>query len=221
MRLAELSRRSAVSIASIKYYVRSGLLPSGERVTATEVDYGEHHLHRLRLIRALIDIRRLPVSVTKEIVGAITAAQDDPGQALVKVLDSGSAFVERKSAQGTVTPAKRDANGFTDARSLIEEMGWCVPATAPAVRELGGVLEALSALGVDIEWQTLLPYAQLADDISALDSRQIHGAAGASPQAERAAVVAVLLEPAILALRRLALEDKSSRRNKEASRTPR
>ncbi|WP_367318565.1 hypothetical protein [Streptomyces sp. HUAS ZL42] len=42
--------------------------------------------------------------------------------------------------------------------------------------------------------------------------------AGASLQAEQAALVTVLLEPVLLALRRLALEDKLSRQNAEESR---
>ncbi|MGA5895068.1 hypothetical protein [Streptomyces venetus] len=62
-----------------------------------------------------------------------------------------------------------------------------------------------------IEWQTLLPYAQLADGVPKLDSDQIQGVAGASLPAQRAALVTVLLEPALLALRRLAFEDELPR----------
>ncbi|WP_328499752.1 MerR family transcriptional regulator [Streptomyces sp. NBC_00457] len=188
MRLAELSRRSTVSIATIKYYLRSGLLLPGERITATWADYGEHHLHRLRLIRALIGVGRLSVSATKEILDAITVEQNDPDHVIAKVLNAGSAVQEHKQAEGAATPAKRDTNGLTDARSLIAEMGWCVPRAAPAAKDLGDILDALAELGVDIEWQTLLSYARLADEISKLDSHQIHGGAGASLQAQRAAL---------------------------------
>lgn len=44
---------------------------------------------------------------------------------------------------------------------------------------------------------------------------QIHVGAGPLPLAEHAAVVTVLLEPVLLTLRRLALEDKALRRNGE------
>jgi hypothetical protein len=54
MRLSELSERSGVSIATIKYYLREGLLAPGRRVSATTADYDESHLRRLRLVRALI-----------------------------------------------------------------------------------------------------------------------------------------------------------------------
>lgn len=46
MRLAELSERSGVSTATIKYYLREGLLTSGRQVNATTADYDESHLRR-------------------------------------------------------------------------------------------------------------------------------------------------------------------------------
>jgi DNA-binding transcriptional MerR regulator len=171
MQLAELSRRSAVSIATIKYYLRSGLLPPGERITATQADYGEHHLHRLRLIRALIGVGCLPVSVTKEILDAITAEQDDPDQVIAKVLRADSAAQEHKTSEDAATPAKPDTNGLTDARSLIAKIGWCVPHAAPATKDLGDILDVLTELGMGNQWQTWLPYAQIADEISKLVSR--------------------------------------------------
>ncbi|MEU5314773.1 MerR family transcriptional regulator [Streptomyces sp. NPDC021562] len=218
MRLAELSRRSAVSIATIKYYLRSGLLPPGERITATEADYNEGHLHQLRLIRALIGIGQLPVSATKEILDAVSADQNDPGPTLAKTLNA--AFTTRGGQQAADTAASTQpqTRGITDARNLVAQMGWCVPHSAPAVGDLGEILDALSAVGADIDWQTMLPYAQIVDEISRLDSQQIHNAADAL-RAERTAVVTVLLEPALRALRRLALEDKLALRNAEEART--
>jgi DNA-binding transcriptional MerR regulator len=62
MRMAELSERSGVPIATIKYYLREGLLPQGTPVSATRADYGEAHLRRLRLIRALIEVGEVPVA---------------------------------------------------------------------------------------------------------------------------------------------------------------
>lgn len=44
MRLAELSRRSGVSTATIKYYLREGLLPPGRQVNPTTAEYDDGHL---------------------------------------------------------------------------------------------------------------------------------------------------------------------------------
>nr|MDT0525976.1 MerR family DNA-binding transcriptional regulator [Streptomyces sp. DSM 41633] len=38
MRLAELSERSGVPTATIKYYLREGLLPAGRRISATQAE---------------------------------------------------------------------------------------------------------------------------------------------------------------------------------------
>ncbi|WP_158717281.1 hypothetical protein [Streptomyces sp. NRRL F-4474] len=94
---------------------------------------------------------------------------------------------------------------------LIAEMGWDVSPGNPAARGLAEVLAALSDLGADIDRRGLLPYARLADNIADLDVRQMRGERDLLAQAERAVLVSILLEPALLALRRLAQESKSSR----------
>jgi DNA-binding transcriptional MerR regulator len=74
MRMAELSRRSGVSVPTIKYYLREGLLPAGAVTSPNQADYGNGHLRRLRLIRALIDVGGLSVAAAREVLGAV----DDP-----------------------------------------------------------------------------------------------------------------------------------------------
>lgn len=44
MRLSELSERSGVSTATIKYYLREQLLPPGRRVSATQAEYTDSHV---------------------------------------------------------------------------------------------------------------------------------------------------------------------------------
>lgn len=210
MTLSELSSRSGVSIATIKYYLREGLLPPGQRATATRAEYGEEHVHRLRLIRAFIGVRQLSVGAVKRVLGAM-ARQHDPRRVFGTLIDGGPVSSkgeperEKRAAQGEEGP------GVAQARSLITEMGWDVDPGAAAVQSLGDVLHALSELGTEINWQTLLPYARLADRISELDIEQIAGAPEPRETTERAVLVGLLLEPALLALRRLAVEDKSVR----------
>ena len=45
MRLARLSERSGVSAATIKYYLREGLLPPGRQVNATTAEYESGPCH--------------------------------------------------------------------------------------------------------------------------------------------------------------------------------
>lgn len=71
MRLSELSEESGVSTATIKYYLREGLLPPGHRVHATRASYDASHLRRLRLVRALIQVGKIPVATAREILAAV------------------------------------------------------------------------------------------------------------------------------------------------------
>ncbi|MFE5795679.1 MerR family transcriptional regulator [Streptomyces sp. NPDC056503] len=230
MKVSELSRRTGVQVPLIKYYLREGMLPPGRATASNQADYGEDHVRRLRLIRTLIGTRGLSAGATKEILDAITAEQEDPHQVLGIVLGVRPAKEARaEPASAASAPAadpdsktdpdpdsKTDADaaseGLAEARDLIGAMGWDVSPGNPATRTLAEVLAALGHLGADIDWRSLLPYARLADETAELDLRQLDGERDLLARAERAVLVSVLLEPALLALRRLAQEDKSARR---------
>lgn len=62
MQLKELSDRTGVSPASIKFYLREGLLPAGLSVHPTRAEYSEHHVSRLELIQALRQVVGLPIA---------------------------------------------------------------------------------------------------------------------------------------------------------------
>ncbi|MFE1897870.1 MerR family transcriptional regulator [Streptomyces yangpuensis] len=211
MKVSELGRRTGVQVPLIKHYLRQGLLHPGRATASNQADYGEDHVHRLRLIRTLIGIRGLSAGATKEILDAITAEQDDLHQVF------GIALGVRPTTLEGDTAAQRpstepEAAGLADARMLIAEMEWDVSPGNPAAHTLAEVLAALGGLGADIDWRGLLPYARLADRIADVDVHQMRGERDLLAQAERAVLVCVLLEPALLALRRLAQESKSARR---------
>src|ERR1700754_1739183 len=71
MKISELSDKSGLTVQTIKFYLREGLLPKGEATAATRAEYGEAHLERLRLIRALREVGDLPVSAIRRIVSAV------------------------------------------------------------------------------------------------------------------------------------------------------
>src|SRR5690625_7317767 len=71
MRMAELARHTGVSVPTIKYYMRQGLLQPGHRTGVNQAEYGDRHLDRLRLIRALTSVAGLPLSEVKEVVDAV------------------------------------------------------------------------------------------------------------------------------------------------------
>ncbi|MET9427804.1 MULTISPECIES: MerR family transcriptional regulator [unclassified Streptomyces] len=204
MRISELSRRCGVPIATIKYYLREGLLPQGHATAANQATYGEHHLRRLRLIRALVGVRGLSVSATKEVLTAVAEHASDTHQMLGLVL--GARPVDKSAAE--VSP-----EAVAEVDELLAAAGWKVSEDAPAKQVIGETLVTLRSLGVEIPTRTLLTYADLARRTAVLDLDQLQGVDDPLEQAERAVVLTVLLEPVLMALRRLAQEDESARRH--------
>jgi DNA-binding transcriptional MerR regulator len=54
MRISELSSHTEIPVATIKFYLRENLLHEGVRTAATQSQYDQSHVARLRLIRALL-----------------------------------------------------------------------------------------------------------------------------------------------------------------------
>jgi DNA-binding transcriptional MerR regulator len=71
MRISELSARTDVSVPTLKYYLREGLLPAGRRTSRTQAVYDDSHVERVRLIRALSEIGGLPLARVRTVLEAI------------------------------------------------------------------------------------------------------------------------------------------------------
>jgi DNA-binding transcriptional MerR regulator len=201
--MSELSRLSGVSVTTIKYYLREQLLPAGRQLSATQAEYDGNHLRRLRLIRALTGVRGLSVSTTREVLGALAEHTGDTPRLLGLTL--GSIGPAEESAEDSTERAEVDA--------LVEELGWDVHKSAPARETLAETLGSLRGLGVPLDRGALVPYARLAEGTAALDLDQLDGIDDPLELAERALLLTVLLEPALMALRRMAQENESVRRH--------
>src|SRR3978361_1872538 len=107
MRISELAQRSGLPVATIKFYLREGLLPPGSPVSRTQAEYGDAHLERLRLIRALRDIADLPVAT----VGKVLAAVDDEELPLLDLLGVTQIAVAGAKGSATATEAGLELAG--------------------------------------------------------------------------------------------------------------
>ena len=205
MRMSELSRRSGTSVTTIKYYIREGLLPPGQQTAATQAEYDEQHLRRLRLIRALVGVRGLSVSAARDVLNALAEQTGDTH--IVLGLALGAIRLAGEPAA--------DAPETAEVDDLVEELGWNVHEAAPARAALAETLTSLRTLGAPLHWRSLLPYAHLAEQTASVDLDQLDGIEDPLELAERALLLTVLLEPALLALRRMAQESESARRHGE------
>ncbi|MGR6972928.1 MerR family transcriptional regulator [Streptomyces cynarae] len=214
MRLAELSARSGVSTATIKYYLREGLLHPGRRITATQAEYDEEHLRRLRLVRALIQVGRIPVNSAREVLAAL---QD---QDLDRNMRLGTAVwaLPHGPAPDEGDPATEAARHTADA--LLDRLGWSYGATpgpsgepaSPAYGMLVTAITALSRLGYPCALEDLEPYARAMERIAVTDLDLVERYETPDEQVEAAVALTVLYEPVLLSLRRLAEAEESRRR---------
>jgi DNA-binding transcriptional MerR regulator len=214
MLMAELSRSSGVPVATIKYYLREGLLPPGTATSATRAEYGEGHLRRLRLIRALVEIGEIPVAA----IGHILAVVDDESASLHVMLGAVQYALGPHPARPAAAKADQDWQAASrEADVLIAGLGWTVAADAPARTLLIATLAALRRTESAPPGPSLRAYAEamaaLADVEVASLGPGSHADGGARVAlAESAVVGMVLRERVLVALHRLAQEDASSRR---------
>ena len=71
MRISELSSRTGIPVATIKFYLRENLLHDGVRTAATQAQYDESHAARLHLVRALLGPGGLSVAAAHRVIQAI------------------------------------------------------------------------------------------------------------------------------------------------------
>lgn len=198
MLISELARRSEVPLATVKFYLREGLLPPGVSTSATRATYDETHLRRLRLIRALVDVGGLRLDAVR----AILAAVDDERTSLHESI--GAAH----TAMAPTGPTSDQARKSVDR--LLRRRRWRVEQDSRNREALAVAFDALDRLGHGIEESTLDTYADAAASVARVDVESVPTQAP-EDAVEFAVVGTVLLEPVLLALRRLAHEDLSSR----------
>lgn len=68
--MRELERLTGVGRETIRYYIREGLLPEPERVSANSAFYRDEHVNRLRAIKRLQEERFLPLAIIKALLDA-------------------------------------------------------------------------------------------------------------------------------------------------------
>lgn len=206
MKVSELSARSGRSVATIKYYLREGLLPAGRRTAANQADYGEEHLHRLRLITTLIDVGGLPIANVRSVLEAV----DDHEMPMHEVL--GVAHYGLAVRRSCVAASAPGAEAEAEIDRFLDSLGWEVKKDAPAKRELAGVLASLRQLGWQVQPEVFRHYARAADELAAWELAQTPATGPRSRTVEATVVGTVVFEAALVALRRLAEEHHSAAR---------
>ncbi|HYO41504.1 MAG TPA: MerR family transcriptional regulator [Nocardioidaceae bacterium] len=199
MLMAELADRSGLPVATIKFYLRSGLLPAGRSTSATRADYDDAHVRRLRLVRALTEVAGLPL----EAVRAVLESVDD--DSLTWHAAVGSAHTRLSSAAAPTSAGARE-----QVRALLSRHGWARSDSSPHADVLARALDALTGLEHPVSDDLLDVYAAAAASIAEHEVPSVDTDDRVAA-AEQVVVGTLLLEPALLAMRRIAQENVSAR----------
>lgn len=200
MRVSQLCEVSGVPLPSIKYYLREGLLPAGERTSATQAIYDESHVERLRLIRALLEVGGLSVATAQRVLAAI----DSPDLPLSHIFGVAQYAVSDAALYEEVDAT---SPGLAHVDATIERMGWSVTDENPGRHGAARILDTYSALG-QTALSTISPeYAQAAELVAAADLAAVARSTETADMAETVVVGTVLGDGLLASLRRIAQEN--------------
>jgi DNA-binding transcriptional MerR regulator len=205
MRIAELSRRSGVSVPTIKYYLREGLLPPGERTSPNQALYNDGHVRRLRLIRALTEIGDLSIAETRDVL----ASMDSPAKTLHETL--GKAHYAVSPTFERRADATSWARAAEEAAELVRRRGWQVKADNPALELLTQVLATFHELGQHDLVGLLDEYAAAAERLADSEVKAVLARPDLESMLEGVVIGTALGDTLVAALRRLAQTDVSAR----------
>jgi DNA-binding transcriptional MerR regulator len=197
--MAELSSRSGVPAPTIRFYLREGLVEPGRLTSPNQAVYGESHVRRLRLVRALLEIGGLSVEAARAVIAAMESK-------------SGNDFAVLGQVQYGLSPARRSSasestgDALDEVDALIARQGWRVRAPNPARQSLAEVLTTLQAIGRTEILDAVDDYARAADELARREVDELLDIDGDEARAEAVIAAAVLGDAMLSALRRLAQE---------------
>ena len=200
MKMAQLSTTSGVPVATIKYYLREGLLPAGERHGPNQSLYGPEHLRRLHVIRGLIDVGGLSIAAAHQVIDAI-----DSDLGLPHTFDI---------AQRTVSPEIDREALSPEALAQVDAVlgGWHVSPDNPGRLAAARVLQTFAELGQPDLSGWVPGYAAAALAVAEADLDEVDARDDRESKTEMVVIGTVLGDALFAALRRAAQEHVSSQR---------
>ncbi|MEI5582377.1 MULTISPECIES: MerR family transcriptional regulator [unclassified Agromyces] len=198
--MSELSRITGTPIATVKYYLREGLLPPGLRTSPNQAQYDEEHARRIRLIRALLGPGGLDVATAREVIGAI-----DSDLPLPHVFG-----VAQRAASVRIDERDVDAAALERADALLAD--FAIHPENPGRTAVAAVLRAFDSVGQRDADDWYRRYVEAALAVAEADLDMVERRATRDEKAETVVVGTALGDALFAAVRRAAQEHVSTMR---------
>lgn len=156
MLLKELSAATGVSAASIKFYLREGLLQRGDEIHPTRAEYSSRHVERLELISGLRKVVGLRIDQIRSLIGLI----EDSGISRLELLGRTQAMV-LGAPEGNVPDHPLVAE-------LLVRHDW-PDSPSDARTLLNKTLSDLEGMGLSVSADVVHGYARAADQVAQQD----------------------------------------------------
>jgi len=197
VRISDLSERTGIPVSRIKYYIREELLPRGSSEQVKRAEYGESHVRRLRLIRALVTVGGMPIAQARQVLEEFDAASSEPLGLLSLIFGSlgDQAGVREDSAW-------QEANRRLD--QVLNQRQWQSGESDHARRLIVEAMATMIELGHGSMLDHLDVYAAAADQVARADLASIGDAEDLSAILERSVIGSLLGEVFFSGLRRIA-----------------
>lgn len=197
MRISGLAESTGVPVATLKYYLREGLLHPGRATSRTQATYDDTHVERVRLVRALTEVGGLPLAT----VGRVLAVIDDPDAGRLGVLEAAQHSLSGPAPVDGSAPDD-DPAGAGRAGRWLARRGWLVAPGTPAIADLERAWDACDAADIGVDEARMDAYADAVERIAAVDIDSVPSDAAAAVR--QVVLGTVLVDPLLAALRRLA-----------------
>jgi DNA-binding transcriptional MerR regulator len=130
-------------VPAIKYHLREGLLPAGERTSPNQVRYDGRHVHRLRLIHALLEVGELSVADACDVLADVADLLEPYADAAERLAVPEVEWVARGKDPDSL--AERAVVGTVFGDAMVPPCaGSPRPRSRPAVRRRRGRSGSLS-----------------------------------------------------------------------------
>lgn len=124
LRMKQLAEASGVSAATIKHYLREGLLPEPVKTSRNMAYYPPEFVERIRLIKQLQEERFMPLKVIRELL----EENPDRAKALIELGDKLLERVREGESERVTAPEVRHRYGVPqDALERLAELGVLSP----------------------------------------------------------------------------------------------
>ncbi|MDO4899289.1 MAG: MerR family transcriptional regulator [Actinomyces sp.] len=190
--LSVLSQRSGMPVATIKYYIREGLIQPGQDLDTD----GARTLEQLRLIRGLVHIVGLSIRQVRQILKLIHR----PDLNLADMMTDATVVLP---LAGIRTGREKETTDLTAARTALAESGFSDLPDAPYVDQLLEAMTLADECDVGMDAEHLAAYVKAARECAKADFLDLP-LDTPSQAAQTAVLGTAIYAPILIGLRRLA-----------------